>query len=396
MLYFNKNGKRKVNIKMDWDKYTSKMKKYVLMINEVSKKDEKLYFFYDESNNMRLFRNKETGFNNTYKKNFVLGGIVSTEQVKKTSLEDFLNLLNLNKNMTEIKFKHISNDENDFYRKINNEKLNKFLDYLLQNENLIIHFHVFNPFYFGIVDLIDELDISNPELIWILKNELFNMCTEEYKECSELFFKYNYPCIKRTDAGEFLEKFTSLLNKSKKNGISITQQCLRSYIISLFNKLKNSQNKLIFHDESEKENILVKNFSDNYMRLIYIYENSKHIFDEENSIMEIWKNNEFSISSLSTRFRFEKSENDLRIQISDCIIGFIRAVFDYLTVNDINQIEKDFESLNKDSIQYSNLVKLQSLLERTQNFDSYLLNYTIPLENITKFRFYYSYFSKNK
>lgn len=381
---------------MDWEKFAVMMKKNALMINEVSKKDEKLYFFYDESNNMRLFRNKETGFNNTYKKNFVLGGIVSTEQVKKTSLEDFLNLLNLNKNMTEIKFKHISNDENDFYRKINNEKLNKFLDYLLQNENLIIHFQVFNPFYFGIVDLIDELDISNHELNWNLKNELFNMCTEEYKECSELFFKYNYPCIKREDAEEFLEKFTSLLNKSKKNGISITQQVLRNYIISLFIKLKNSQKKLILHDESEKENILVKDFNNIYMRFIYIYENSKHIFDEETSIMEIWKNNEFSNSPLSTRFLFEKSDNDLRIQISDCITGFIRAVFDYLTVNDINQIKKDFESLNKDSIQYSNLVKLQSLLERTQNFDSYLLNYTIPLENIAKFRFYYSYFSENK
>lgn len=381
---------------MDWDKFAVMMKKNALMINEVSKKDEKLYFFYDESNNMRLFRNKETGFNNTYKENFVLGGIVSTEQVKKTSLEDFLNLLNLNKNMTEIKFKHISNQGNDFYRKINNEKLNKFLDYLLQNENLIIHFQVFNPFYFGIVDLIDELDISNHELNWNLKNELFNMCTEEYKECSELFFKYNYPCIKRADAEEFLEKFTSLLNKSKKNGISITQQVLRNYIISLFIKLKNSQKKLILHDESEKENILVKDFSNIYMRFIYIYENSKHIFDEETSIMEIWKNNEFSNSPLSTRFLFEKSDNDLRIQISDCITGFIRAVFDYLTVNDINQIKKDFESLNKDSIQYSNLVKLQSLLERTQNFDSYLLNYTIPLENIAKFRFYYSYFSENK
>ena len=298
--------------------------------------------------------------------------------------------------MTEIKFKHISNQGNDFYRKINNEKLNKFLDYLLQNENLIIHFQVFNPFYFGIVDLIDELDISNHELNWNLKNELFNMCTEEYKECSELFFKYNYPCIKRADAEEFLEKFTSLLNKSKKNGISITQQVLRNYIISLFIKLKNSQKKLILHDESEKENILVKDFSNIYMRFIYIYENSKHIFDEETSIMEIWKNNEFSNSPLSTRFLFEKSDNDLRIQISDCITGFIRAVFDYLTVNDINQIKKDFESLNKDSIQYSNLVKLQSLLERTQNFDSYLLNYTIPLENIAKFRFYYSYFSENK
>lgn len=393
MLYFNKNGKRKVNIKMDWDKFALTMKKNVLMISNVSKKDEKLYFFYDESNNMRLFRNKETGFNNTYKENFVLGGIVSTEQVKQTSLEEFLNLLNLNKNMTEIKFKHISNQGNDFYRKIDNEKLNKFLNYLLQNENLIIHFQVFNPFYFGIVDLIDELNISNHKLNWDLKNELFNMCTEEYKECSELFFKYNYPCIKRADAEEFLEKFTSLLNKSKKNEISILQQILRSYIISSFNKLKNSQNKLIFHDESEKENILVKDFSNIYMRFIYIYENSKHIFDEETSIMEIWKNNEFSNSSLSTRFQFKKSDDDLRIQISDCITGFIRALFDYLTVNDINQIKKDFDSLNKNSMQYSNLVKLRSLIKRTQNFDSYLLNYTIPLENKYKFDFFYSYFN---
>lgn len=380
---------------MDWDKFALMMKKNVSMINNVSKKDEKLYFFYDESNNMRLFRNKETGFNNTYKENFVLGGIVSTEQVKKTSLEEFLNFLNLNKNMTEIKFKHISNQGNDFYRRIDNEKLNKFLDYLLQNENLIIHFQVFNPFYFGIVDLIDELDISNHNLNWALKNELFNMCTEKYKECSELFFKYNYPCIKRADAEEFLEKFTSLLNKSRKNGISIPQPSLRSYIISSFNKLKNSQNKLIFHNESEKENILVKDFSDIYMRFIYIYENSKHIFDEETSIMEIWKNNEFSNSSLSTRFQFKKSDDDLRIQISDCITGFIRAIFDYLTVNDLNQIEKDFELLDKNSTPYCNLIKLQLLLERTQHFDSYLLNYTIPLENIQKFRFFYSYFSKN-
>lgn len=387
--------KRKAKITMDWDKITSSMNNYNLMIHTVSKKDAELYFFYDESNNMRLFRNKETGFNKTYEENFVLGGIVSCEPIKKLSLENFIRLLNLNKNMTEIKFKHISNKENDFYKKINNEKLTKFLDYLL-HANLIIHFQVLNPFYFGIVDLIDELhDTPDYNFNWVLKNELFNICIEQYNECSELFLNYKYPCIKRIDAKEFLEKFTSLLKKGNNKKISIERWLLRNYLIGLFDKLKNSSDKLIFHDESEKENILVKNFSEIYRRFIYIYYNSEHIFDEETTIKKIWENEEFDKSSLGTRYCFEKSHNDLRIQISDCITGFIRALFDYLTVNDINQIMEDFESLDKNSTPYCNLIKLQLLLERTQHFDSYLLNYTIPLENIQKFRFFYSYFSKN-
>ena len=244
--------------------------------------------------------------------------------------------------------------------------------------------------------MIDELhDNLDYNLNWVLKNELFSICVEQYNECSELFLNYKYPCIKRIDVKEFLEKFTSLLKKGNNIKIGIERWLLRIYLIDLFDKLKNSSDKLIFLDESEKENILVKNFSEIYRRFIYIYYNSEHIFDEETTIKKIWENEEFDKSSLGTRYCFEKSHNDLRIQISDCITGFIRALFDYLTVKDINQIMEDFESLDKNSTPYCNLIKLQLLLERTQNFDSYLLNYTIPLENIQKFRFFYSYFSKN-
>lgn len=90
-------------------------------------------------------------------KKTVLGGILSNKGNNTSNLKKLLNNFKLNINMREIKLKNISNNETCFFNIMDNKKLGVFLDELLIKENIVIHFHVLNPFYLGIVVLLMNL-----------------------------------------------------------------------------------------------------------------------------------------------------------------------------------------------------------------------------------------------
>ena len=76
-----------------WEITSSKIKETVEYISDLRKSDEELFFYYDESNNIRKYILKSTGFNND-NVHSSLAGVFSTEE-KDISKEELYDLLGL-------------------------------------------------------------------------------------------------------------------------------------------------------------------------------------------------------------------------------------------------------------------------------------------------------------
>lgn len=84
----------------------SEIRKLAIECSGLSHMDDEYTFFYDETNNSRLFRITETDFNASKDEDFVLGGLVYEGKHKAFDIEKLLQSLRLQPTMKEIKRKH--------------------------------------------------------------------------------------------------------------------------------------------------------------------------------------------------------------------------------------------------------------------------------------------------
>ncbi|WP_300979542.1 hypothetical protein [Streptococcus thermophilus] len=391
-----------------WEKHAELIRIMSESIHKIYHGSDKLHFFYDESNNIRVFRNKNGKFNNPGALNFVLAGIVSVKPIKIEEISEIKNHLKLDKSTKEIKFKKsLAKKSNNFLDVISTQNLENFLQYIIDYPELYLHISVLNPFYYGIVDLVDELvsdidskffeELKKNDLrgyLSLLKNVLYDILLSKYEECSNLFWKYDFPAIKDTEVVNFIDELVSLINsistKEKEK-----KKVKEEIVILLLRKKKRiikGSSEFIYHTNLEKDNILVKGFSELYQHKLFLFNNSKHLFDEEDTIKDDWNQNGFLESSFSEIFNFEVSHNDIRLQISDVFAGLFANLFDFLSIHTLEQLETIFNGLNRESKSYRVLCLTKRLIMKTELFESYLLHYVIPYEDIRKFRYFYEYF----
>ena len=103
----------------------SEIREMTIAFSGLSHMDNEYTFFYDETNNSRLFRITETDFNVSKDEDFVLGGLVYEGKHKAFDMEKLLQSLRLQPTMKEVKRKHIAPG-------------NSFLCFLTDNENLML------------------------------------------------------------------------------------------------------------------------------------------------------------------------------------------------------------------------------------------------------------------
>lgn len=123
--------------------------------------DGKYIFYYDESNNIRVFSIKKNNFNvdnnpqNPYSPIFILGGIVKKESYSESdiSLDFFKRLLSLPENINEIKLKNIA--KGNFLEVLNSPKIFEFLTWMY-NSNFYLQYFAVNTVYWSFVDIIDD------------------------------------------------------------------------------------------------------------------------------------------------------------------------------------------------------------------------------------------------
>ena len=116
----------------------------------------------------------------------------------------------------------------------------------------------------------------------------------------------------------------------------------------------------------EEDYILINDFSQFYMRPIYTFINSTHIFDKEDSIEELLgKQMIVDGPRQINNYSFADSNSEQLIQLSDVVVGILGKLGFYCNTNDKGKIYSDMHSLS--SLQEENIDLLLNLIAKSRN-----------------------------
>lgn len=383
----------------DWNKHSKFIKIASTQLNHIKSANESLLFFYDESNNIRKYHNKNGSFNASEYQNFSLGGIVLINSLENREFDDLTEILDFGKNdnFSEFKLKHfLVKKGKNFIEKINSQKLNTLLEYLYLKQGVFIHFQILNFFYYGIVDIVDTLfeseQISTKNDLDNLKNFIYTKMIADYNYWSQKFWEYDYPNVSAEQMANFLDDLISYFVKTRTS--STREHRLKDRFINLCSRrkrmLRDNEHVLL---RGINSNILVDSLSEVYQERIVVYDRSYHVFDEEDSISDSWKEIGFYEWGINKKFEFRKSETDIRIQISDVLAGIVAKLFDFLSqISSIADLESMLQEIPDNSNSYKVLKRLFLLISKSDSYDGYFIKYIAPKDDIEKFRFMYRYF----
>ncbi|MGD1699151.1 hypothetical protein [Dapis sp. BLCC M229] len=353
--------------------------------------DSSFTFYHDETNNIRKFSVKEFDFNVSFNSkdfhsNFVLGGLVY--EGSQPDIKPLFDRLNLQKNIKDVKFQHIVQGKKEFLDCLKSEKLNVFLKYLLSDNDLYIHYSSLNILYWSIVDIVDSA-IMNSEVAMqlgsdyhkFLKNDLYKLAKLEIESFQELFYNFNYPNIKKESVSEFIEELTSIFDEYIDTAeFHLGLESLRQIL-----KEANKKDSLPFIID-EEDRVLIKDFLEFYLRPIYLFNNSNHIFDNEATISEMLVNYKVIDEGKEIKnYSFVDSQGDLFVQASDIFVGLMGKFTNYINTNDINQIVKNFDSLSEK--QLNNVDSLIKLIVKSHNKNIAFLHWIDSYEEREKMNF---------
>lgn len=307
--------------------------------------DSSFTFYYDETNNIRKFYVRKEDFNSPFESNFVLGGLVY--QGAAPNLNPLFEGLNLQKSIKEVKLKHIAKGE--FLECLASKNLKYFLKYLRDN-SLYVHYSSINILYYSLVDIVDSAILSSEaamklgeQFARLLKNDLYKLAVLEIDSIIDIFYKYEYPNIKKDSVESFIEEITFLIEKHAQDPeFHFGLQALRR----LLKEAKKKKSLAFIMDE--KDFILLADFSVFYLRQIYLFKNSNHIFDNEESIAEHLNNIELKDGQDTVKpYSFMNSHGDLFIQASDIFVGLIGKLSRFINTNSLHEITEQLKTLTE-------------------------------------------------
>lgn len=358
----------------------TEIRKYTKLLAPTADFDSAFTFYYDETNNIRKFYIRENDFNYTFTANFVLGGLVHLGQAP--NVQPLIESFKLQNTVNEVKFKHIANG--DFLNCLKSEKLKLFLKFVKES-NLYVHYSSLNILYWSIVDIVDSAIVSSKSAQKLglqfsnhLKNDLYKLARLEIDLVIQLFYKYEYPNIKNDSLIPFIEELTSLFQ-----GYIETAEfhfCLES-LRQILKEAKKKGSLAFIMDEEDF--ILLKDLSQFYLRPIYLFKNSTHIFDKEYSIADTLK--DFNILDGNDKIKnytFVDSKSEQLIQLSDIFVGLLGKLTNYLNTSSHNKIDNDFKSLSE--VQQSNIDLLIEVIDKSHNKNIGFLHNIDSYEEMSK------------
>ncbi|MEC4880939.1 MAG: hypothetical protein SAL70_06260 [Scytonema sp. PMC 1070.18] len=342
--------------------------------------DSAFTFFYDETNNIRKFYVRESDFNSSFQSNFVLGGIVYDKS--KPDIEKLFSELNLERSIKEVKLKHLA--KGDFLSCLKSHKLKYFLRYLLDN-NIYIHYSTVNLLYYSIVDIVDSTYVNSKtatelgyEFLLFLKNNLYKLAKLEIDAVVNLFYSFQYPNIKKESVLPFISALTDLF-KNYEHTIEF-----RVGVAALKQILKESEKeKSLPFLMGEEDFVLLKDFSNFYLRPIYLFKNSLHIFDNEDVVKGLLS--EFVLydgEKMLESYSFENSKDNLYIQASDIFVGLIGKLSTFINTHSHADIEGSIKTLS--ASQLESLDIYLELVEKCNKKNFAFLHSVDSLEEMSK------------
>lgn len=342
---------------------------------KLSHMDDVYTFFYDETNNSRLFRITESGFNSSKDEDFVLGGLVYDGKYKDFDMVELLNKLRLQPTMKEIKRKHIAPGDS-FLDCVNSRKLQTLLEWIKSN-HIYLHYFAMNNLYFGVVDIVDSLIVDTKlsslsfEYITLMKNVLYKYINNDIEYIHKVFLHYQYPNISSKDVQAFCETLIDWIEKI------IAENEIDGFALESLRQLLESGRKkenLCFLTDNE-DLMLMKGYSINYIDNIYMFPNSQHIFDEETEIIEKIRAIPICLDGNELQnFSFVKSTENRMVQFSDVIVGIIGKLMLYANKSTISEIKEEMASLSLQ--QKKNISLLNELIHISSDRCLAFIHYT--------------------
>lgn len=286
----------------------------------------------------------------------------------------------MQKNINELKLKYLSTKK-DFLKFIDDKRVKIFLRWLIKT-NLYIHFLNLNHLYYSIVDIIDEIyQTGTLEENREIKSFFYKLVRENIQDFYDIFLKYNYPNLKKENCYSFFDELIDILNKK------FPEDKKTKEFISFFkSRIKNNEFILLTDNEDD---ILINDYEHFYTDPILIFEDSKFIFDNEETIcnkienrkiilrknledVTLDKNHKFKLENYKrildkADISFQDSKNNKFIQISDCVVGILGKFFEYINITSLDEIKKT------DYLNIEGIALLIELLDKSVNYSELLL-----------------------
>lgn len=334
--------------------------------------DEKMVFYYDETNNIRKLYLREDGQPNDRElKNFVLGGIAHRAMSPLPSADVLREALRIQKSAPEIKFDLVA--KGDYLSVLQSRKLSVFLQFLLQNK-IYIHYYNLNLVYWSLVDIVDSL-FADPRFICFLgchreiKNELHAIVSRDLFTFMALLRAYDYPNVGKK-ATEFSGAVLEFLKVTAKVPRTAADFLLKSML-----KEASELDEFAFLVDND-DHVLIDGLHDFYIRPICLFRKSEHIFDEELTIQKQLGDVEFWNGSKKVPFSFVDSKSSFGVQLSDVVCGLLGKHFNFIESQSMPALREAKARL--DEMQRDNLRLLEKLIDVSDRFSNGMLYRVVP------------------
>lgn len=347
--------------------------------------EEKLHFYYDESNNCRKFslNPSKFNFNHDYRADFVLAGI-ATENEFKISFSELRQRFELQKNAIELKSKNMFHGK-DFLQCVGMKQVSALIN-IFSDYDLYIHYSHINNFYYTIVEILDS--ITSPTEIYYegfeyfsIKSTFYNMLFPSIDKVVQIMIKFSYPNI----SSENIENFCiDLLNAVEDKYLQKPDELFISKVL----KRASKKAEMIFV-QNNTAFVMQEDYSIFYVRPILLFKKSMHHFDEELSIQDKVSKSimAFNNNADTNNYEFINSKDNTMIQLSDLVAGLLGKMFTFINSVAYETLSKTIKGLN--DIQIINCLSINQLRMKSISRNAGLIHSAAPVDIMEKLNIFF-------
>ena len=120
-----------------------------------------------------------------------------------------------------------------------------------------------------------------------------------------------------------------------------------------------------------------------YAQNIALFQNSQHIFDNEDNLQEGFDQKVSAFSKRpQTNYEFIDSKSSKEIQLSDVIVGIIARLHDFLDQHSPDTLRESLDAVFEDQYQRETLCSLVKLIGRLINLNQALIHHLLHLTTL--------------
>ncbi len=330
----------------------------IIAFNGLQNTDNVYTFYYDETNNIRKLYLTDAGLNVEQDDNFVLAGILHKGIDYNADFSVLFDSLKLQKTAKELKLKHIA--KGTFLDMLKSKKLSTVLRWLSEN-GFYIHYFNLNLIYWSIIDIVDSIitELNNPFFLMHhmqIKSDFYFLVENDRDVFLKNLVDFNYPDVEENRSNDFCRWLIYFVDKNS----AILPHFNATVLNDLVNKSLSIDDLPFISGFHGKE--LIADFMVFYLRSIFLFKNSKHIFDEEGQIEDDIKDFRLTDNGVPIQnYEFVRSHDYKAIQVSDVIAGFLGKYFTYL--KDVSDEQLNADRMRLNTQQLETLVELKKIID---------------------------------